>query len=209
MALAMSGCGGTEPIADGGWDADTGDAGQMAAASVTFAYDDESGSQWTLDAASLGVTSIRLHNDRGSAFDATLVDLGEVTVEPESELLLEEAIPATYGRATLDLAPDTFAYSYRFEMSLDGDVYVLQSTEALSFEARCTTPATSTPSSTLNVALVLPIDGLVSLLEGASLPPAMGAPVILDDTSAPSLIASVTSWLESAWTAECSVDDGG
>lgn len=179
----------------------------MAAAQVSFGYDDESGSAWSLDAASFGVASLALHNDRGSDFDATLVDPGEVSIAPESTLAIDQAVPATYGRATLSLAPSSALYSYSFQLTLNGDVYIVRSTEPLTVEARCGAPVTTTPSSVLDVAVIVTIDGLIALMDGANLPSTMGTPMVLDDTTAPALISSVSDWLVGAVTADCAIDD--
>ena len=204
--MLLSGCGtqGGGPI-DAGPDA--GDAGAMTAARVTVGYEDESGSGWVLETANLGVGTITLHNDRGGTFDPELLDVGPVSIQPESEVVFDEAIPATYGRVTLDLEPGTWGYSFSFQLRLVDDVYIVRSSEPLSFEARCDVPITSTSSSVLDIGLVLPIDELIALMDDASLPSTMGTPMVLDDSTAPSLIDSVAAWLVDAWSADCALEE--
>jgi hypothetical protein len=163
------------------------------------------GSDLRLEKLSLAVAGARSPSDR--------VDLA--VPESEGPILLElvggprdvellGASPATYGGATLQVAPpEPGAPSIELRFVQGAVTYLVESTQRLTLDTRCRGAAAQVDPNMLGTLLLtLPVEPLAELL--AELEPVASGTVVIDATTSPDVLAQFDEVLRAAWELDCS-----
>lgn len=163
----------------------------------------------TLELVRASIDEVRARNDRGAAFDSVAMGLGTLDLAASADVVLEGAVPATYGRVTARFASS--GRSPAFELRIrEGEVtYHVVHPGPIDIDVRCELAATLEASGEVTLDAELDLGEVHAALRESELPPPEDGIVRVDATTAPAAIAAVGARLVESWQLECADDESG
>ena len=156
------------------------------------------------DSIQIGVVSLRAANDRGSNSEPMRSPVGFVllTDDESEEVSFEAVTPATYGRIVMEVGPGSWGPA--FEWIRDGDPrVVVRSTRSVVIDARCDQALSLGPGSSGELELELDAESMASVLDDEDLPEPTGGDLLINEDSAPDVLAEVEEAFAEAWEVSC------
>lgn len=156
----------------------------------------------TLELARIGVAEVRARNDRGGELEPAATSLGAVDLIATRSIVLDRAVPATYSRVTLELAPQDGSPSFELRLAEAGTVIHVVDERPVSVDVRCDDATVTASGDRILLAMALDLGEVHSALRETPLPPAVDG-VITIDGRAPSVLDAVESRLRERWHLVC------
>ena len=206
-ALLLTGCPDVPGTPDGGAppaDAPPG-AGRLEAMLTADAEGLEDGSE--LEILRVAIGELRARNDRGGDLEPA-VRQQVVDLVTGGTLVLDGAVPATYGRVTMVLEPVGGVPSFELRVTdSEGTLHVLDD-GAIDVDVRCDGPVSLEPGETVALDLTLELGELAAVLREAPLPDAEDGVVTVTPVTAPEAIAAIEAELRTRWDLGCAEESG-
>ena len=156
----------------------------------------------------LGIHEVRVYGDRGGDADPKLSEVGEIRLDGASPvtITLPSALPATYGRVTLELKhEDRWGPAFTVRLEHGGQLYDVSSEGEMIVDVRCDGGGASlVPEGSAQIQMKLETGHFGEALASLPLPPPSGGTVsVNEDTVSGETMNALEAAFVSAWELEC------